>query len=161
MNVIVANLSANHGSARDAKIRRKSTHRQPRVIYTGSATHVSLCYRRAQAHGTTRRRCRHRPPVQYLNNIIEQDHRAIKKRVNAKHVFRTFGVARRTIEGYEALHMLRKGSAMGGEYNVRTQVRSIHLLFKIADATDAAPTSRSRPSLDLCNRTVLSGSGEI
>jgi transposase-like protein len=29
-----------------------------------------------------RSRCRHRP-VQYLNNSIEQDHRAIKRRVNA------------------------------------------------------------------------------
>jgi transposase-like protein len=32
---------------------------------------------------TLRRRSRHRP-VQYLNNILEQDHRAIKRRVKAK-----------------------------------------------------------------------------
>jgi transposase, IS6 family len=54
------------------------------------------------------RGCRHRP-VQYLNNILEQDHRAIKRRVNAKQGFREFQAARRTIQGYEAIHILRKG----------------------------------------------------
>jgi transposase-like protein len=39
-----------------------------------------------------RLRCRHRP-VQYLNNILEQDHRAIKRRVNAKQDFREFQAA--------------------------------------------------------------------
>jgi len=58
--------------------------------------------------GTLRNRCRHRP-VQYLNNILEQDHRAIKRRVNAKQGFREFQAARRTIQGYEAIHMIRKG----------------------------------------------------
>jgi len=47
--------------------------------------------------------------VQYLNNILEQDHRAIKRRVNAKQGFREFRAARRTIQGYEAVHMIRKG----------------------------------------------------
>ena len=36
-----------------------------------------------------RRRCRHRP-IQYLNNILEQDHRAIKRRVKAMQGFREF-----------------------------------------------------------------------
>jgi len=57
---------------------------------------------------TLRKRCRHRT-VQYLNNILEQDHRAIKRRVNAKQRFREFQAARRTIQGYEAIHMIRKG----------------------------------------------------
>ena len=39
--------------------------------------------------GILRRRCRHWP-VQYLNNILEQDHRAIKRRVKAKQGFREF-----------------------------------------------------------------------
>ena len=47
--------------------------------------------------------------MQYLNNILEQDHRAIKRRVNAKQGFREFQAARRTIQGYEAVHMIRKG----------------------------------------------------
>ena len=54
--------------------------------------------------------CRHRP-VPYLNNVLEQDHRAIKRRVNASQHFRSFWVAWRTIAGCEAIHMMREGQA--------------------------------------------------
>ena len=54
------------------------------------------------------RRCRCRT-CPYLNNIVEQDHRAIKRRINAKQGFRSFEGARRTISGYEVMHMIRKG----------------------------------------------------
>jgi hypothetical protein len=82
--------------------------------------------------GTLRRRCRHRR-VQYLNNILEQDHRAIKRRVKAKQGFREFHAARRTIEGYEAMHMIRKGQArwVSGS-DVRRQIQFINRLFEVA-----------------------------
>jgi hypothetical protein len=51
-------------------------------------------------------RCRTSP---YLNNVIEQDHRFIKKRVTASLGFRSAEGACRTIEGYEAMHAIRKG----------------------------------------------------
>ena len=54
------------------------------------------------------RRCRCRTCA-YLNNIVEQDHRAIKRRVNASQGCRSFHGARRTIQGYETVHMIRKG----------------------------------------------------
>jgi transposase-like protein len=54
------------------------------------------------------RRCRCRTSP-YLNNIIEQDHRALKRRINAKQGFRSLEGARRTIPGYEVMHMIRKG----------------------------------------------------
>src|SRR5215207_852938 len=47
--------------------------------------------------------------VKYLNNVIEQDHRAIRRRWRAAQGFRSFHTAERTIEGIEALHMMRKG----------------------------------------------------
>src|SRR4028118_1783966 len=47
--------------------------------------------------------------VKYLNNIIEQDHRAIRRRWRAMQCFRSFHTAERTIEGIEAAHMMRKG----------------------------------------------------
>ena len=43
--------------------------------------------------------------------IVAQDHRAIKRRVKAKQGFREFPAARRTIQGYEAIHMIRKRQA--------------------------------------------------
>jgi transposase-like protein len=51
------------------------------------------------------------PPVQYLNNVLEQDHRAIKRRINASQHFRSFWCAWRTIAGYKAIHLIRKGQA--------------------------------------------------
>jgi transposase, IS6 family len=47
--------------------------------------------------------------VKYLNNVIEQGHRAIRRRWQAAQCFRSFHTAERAIEGIEALHMMRKG----------------------------------------------------
>ena len=68
--------------------------------------------------------------MQYLNNILEQDHRAIKRRVNAKQGFREFQAARRTIQGYEAVYMIRKGRvrwATGDD--LLRQIQFIDILF--------------------------------
>jgi transposase-like protein len=68
-----------------------------------------------------------------VNNILEQDHRAIKRRVTAKQNFREFRAARRTIEGYEAMHMLRKGQARWiRDHDVRQQNQFIDQLFDLA-----------------------------
>jgi transposase-like protein len=106
-------------------------HPQPRVINTDQAPIYGSAIPAIKNEGTLRRRCRHRP-VQYLNNILEQDHRAIKRRVNAKQGFREFQAARRTIQGYEAMHMLRKGQArwVGGS-DVRKQIQFINRLFEV------------------------------
>src|SRR5436305_2180534 len=47
--------------------------------------------------------------VKYLNNVIEQDHRFIKKKVRASQCFKRFNTAERTLEGIEAMNMIRKG----------------------------------------------------
>jgi transposase-like protein len=47
--------------------------------------------------------------VKYLNNIVEQDHRAIKRMVRAMLGFKAFGSAAITIAGIEIMHMIRKG----------------------------------------------------
>ena len=47
--------------------------------------------------------------VKYLNNVIEQDHRFVKKRVRASQCFKSFHTAERTLEGIEAVNMIRKG----------------------------------------------------
>ena len=45
----------------------------------------------------------------YLNNIVEQDHRAIKRIVRPMLGFKTFRCARTLIAGIETMHMIRKG----------------------------------------------------
>jgi hypothetical protein len=78
------------------------------------------------------RRCRYRPSP-YINNIIEQDHRFIKKRINASLGFRSPEGAWRTIEGYEAMHLIRKGQVRWlDKGNVIGQRQFIHNLFGIA-----------------------------
>ena len=51
-------------------------------------------------------RCRSSP---YLNNLIEQDHRFVKKRIVASQGFRSVEGALNTIAGYESMDMIRKG----------------------------------------------------
>ena len=45
----------------------------------------------------------------YLNNIVEQDHRAIKRIARPMLGFKTFRCARIIIAGIETMHMIRKG----------------------------------------------------
>ena len=45
----------------------------------------------------------------YLNNIVEQDHRAVKRIARPMLGFKTFRCARILIAGIEIMHMIRKG----------------------------------------------------
>ena len=47
--------------------------------------------------------------VKYLNNIVEQDHRAIKRLVRPMLGFKSFRSAAVTLAGIELMHMIRKG----------------------------------------------------
>ncbi len=51
--------------------------------------------------------------VKYLNNLIEQDHRFIKRRTRPGLGFFSFDTARRTLVGYETMNMIRKGQRKG------------------------------------------------
>jgi len=51
--------------------------------------------------------------VKYLNNVIEQDHRFIKKITNPMMGFKALHSARATIEGIETAHMIRKKQLSG------------------------------------------------
>lgn len=55
--------------------------------------------------------------IKYLNNIIEQDHRFIKKRTRPTLGFKSFGSARATIEGIESVRMIQKGQINGQTAN--------------------------------------------
>jgi putative transposase len=46
---------------------------------------------------------------QYLNNIVEQDHRRVKFRVSAMLGFKTFRNARAVLAGIELIQKLKKG----------------------------------------------------
>jgi transposase-like protein len=110
----------------------RPSHPQPRVINTDLAPIYGSAIPDIKKEGTLRSRCRHRP-VQYLNNILEQDHRAIKRRVQAKQGCREFQAAGRTLQGYEAMNMIRKGQIRWVSGNdVLRQIRFIKKLFDLA-----------------------------
>lgn len=71
--------------------------------------------------------------VKYLNNIIEQDHRFVKKRVRAAQCFKSFGTAQKTLDGIEAMNMVRKGQVkrISGDDAIG-QAKFVWSLFQIA-----------------------------
>jgi len=81
---------------------------RPRVINVDGHPAYARAIAELKRSGDLGQRCRCRPSP-YLNNIIEQDHRFIKKRIVASLGFRSAEGARRTIDGYEAMHVIRKG----------------------------------------------------
>ena len=114
--------------------KRHCVHRtnQPRVINVDKNPSYPPVIEELKSEGKLRRRCRLRP-VQYLNNVLEQDHRAIKLRVRASQGFRSFWGAYRTIQGYEAVHAIRKGQARWvGVGQIVRQLRFIAGLFQMA-----------------------------
>jgi IS6 family transposase len=82
--------------------------------------------------GELGRRCRCRPSP-YLNNIVEQDHRFVKKRVAASQGFRSVEGAPNTIAGYEAMNIIRKGQIRWlPKGDIVGQQRFIERLFGLA-----------------------------
>jgi transposase-like protein len=71
--------------------------------------------------------------LKYLNNMIEQDHRFIKKRVRADLGYRSFDTAERTLQGVEAMNMMRKGQVKRLNRSDSTgQARFVESPFQIA-----------------------------
>ena len=66
-----------------AKALSGANHPAPRVINTDKHAGYPPAIAQLKAEGALEENCRHRP-VQYLNNVMEQDHRAIKRRVRAR-----------------------------------------------------------------------------
>ncbi|MEM5331988.1 DDE-type integrase/transposase/recombinase [Paraburkholderia sp. JHI2823] len=63
----------------------------------------------------------------YLNNIIEQDHRAIKRIIKPMMGFKDFRCARIILSGIEVMHMIRKGQ-MQDDRVARTVAEQFYLL---------------------------------
>src|SRR3954467_13903234 len=63
----------------------------------------------------------------YLNNIVEQDHRFIKKRVRSMLGLKSFRTATYILSGIEAMHMIKKKQVKSAQ----NEVEFIHRLFRI------------------------------
>lgn len=71
--------------------------------------------------------------VKYLNNLVEQDHRFIKRLIKPGMGFFSVETAERTLQGYEVMNMIRKGQVHGvGKGDIKDQVTFIASLFGVA-----------------------------
>jgi IS6 family transposase len=110
----------------------RSGHIRPRVINVDGHAMYPQAIAELKATCELGRRCRCRP-APYLNNVLEQDHRFIKKRILASLWFRSVDGALRTIQGYEAMNMIRKGQIRWlAKGDIVEQVRFINQTFGIA-----------------------------
>jgi putative transposase len=81
-----------------------------KIIIDGSEANAAAIRSYNQEHGTTiviRQ-------VKYSNNIVEQDHRAVKRVTRPMLGFKSSQAAQSTLAGIELMHMLRKGQLAEG-----------------------------------------------
>jgi transposase-like protein len=90
--------------------------RPERIVIDGRQTNreaILLCDAESRLQDRSRRRLKPIKVLQsrYLNNRIEQDHRAIKRRIRPMLGFKSTSAARVILGGIEMVHMMRKQQA--------------------------------------------------
>lgn len=104
----------------------------PRVINVDRNPSYPKAVGKLKKKGTLPATCELRP-IKYLNNLVEQDHRFIKRRVNPGMGFWSFETAWSTLQGYEAIHQLRKGQVQGtSRGDINGQIRFVSKAFGLA-----------------------------
>jgi transposase, IS6 family len=104
----------------------------PRVITVDKNAAYPKAFKELKAEGimpepSELRQCK------YLNNLVEQDHRFLKRLVKLGMGFNSFETAWRTLQGYETMNMVRKGQICGVEKrDSMKQVKFIASLFGAA-----------------------------
>jgi transposase, IS6 family len=93
--------------------------RTPRVITVDKNAAYPLAFEALQHDSTLPETCLLRQ-CKHLHNTLEQDHRFVKHRVNPGLGFGAFATAQRTIQGYEAMHMLHKAKRVTTSWVFRT-----------------------------------------
>ena len=105
---------------------------RPRVINVDGHPAYASAIGELKQTGELGRNCRCRQSP-YMNNIIEQDHRFVKKRVVTSQGFRSADGALSSIAGYEAMNIIRKGQIRWlAKGDVLGQKRFIERIFGIA-----------------------------
>ena len=105
---------------------------EPRVITVDKNAAYPEAFNERKEEGTMPQAGEQRQ-VKYLNNIVEQDHRFIKRRVKAGLGFFSFETAWTTLQRDEVMHMIRKGQMGGVEKgDVMGQVAFLSSLFGVA-----------------------------
>jgi transposase-like protein len=107
--------------------------RPERIVVDGSQTNreaILSCDAESRLQDRSRRRLK---PIRirqsrYLNNRLEQDHRAVKRRVRPMLGFKSACSARVILDGIEMIHMMRKGQAKYAFNQQLSLAEQFHLL---------------------------------
>ena len=95
-----------------------------KITIDGSEAHAAAIKGDNAAHGTAiiiRQ-------IKYLNNVVEQDHRAVKRVTRPMLGFKSFDAAQCTLTGIELMHMLRKGQREEGVEQGLTPAQQFYAL---------------------------------
>jgi transposase, IS6 family len=104
----------------------------PRVINVDKNAAYPKAFNELKIAGRLPQSCELRQ-VKYLNNLIEQDHRFIKRLTKPGMGFFSFETAWRTLQGFEIMNCMRKGQLQGVDKgDVRGQVALVATLFGVA-----------------------------
>ena len=129
-------LSAKRDAAAAKRFFRKALEQphtvNPRTITVDKNPAYPCAVEQMKEDGELWRRSRLRR-CKFLNNIVEQDHRRVKRLVRPGLGFGSFHTARRTLAGYEVMAMMRKGQVrkIGGR-DIRAQTTFVAELFDAA-----------------------------
>jgi transposase-like protein len=105
---------------------------EPRVINVDKNAAYPKAFNELKAEGHLSEHCELRQ-VKYLNNLIEQDHRFVKRLTKPGMGFFSFKTAWRTLQGFEAMNMIRKGQMHGvAKGDVQGQITLVTQLFGVA-----------------------------
>ena len=132
-------LKASHSSA-------------PRVINVDGNAAYPSAFNALQEEGVIPETCTLRS-CKYLNNIVEQDHRFIKRRVKPGLGFSFFHTAWRTLRGYEVMNMIRKGQLRGAGRGRHRLPESPYCPGLRVGIRNRFHPGHYSTSTDLCNRT--------
>ena len=94
------------------KVLKARHNRQPRVINVDKNAAYPPAIEELKSEKILEKKSKLRQ-IKYLNNLVEQDHRGIKKITNAGLGYKSFHTAYRTIRGIEIMHMINKGQVEG------------------------------------------------
>ena len=114
------------------KVLKDRHNKQPRVINVDKNAAYPPAIEELKAEKVLDEKSKIRQ-VKYLNNLVEQDHRGVKRITNAALGYKSFHTAWRTIRGIETMRMIYKGQVKEVSKNdVVAERKFINSLFGIA-----------------------------
>jgi putative transposase len=106
----------------DAAIDRHGKPKKITIDKSGANPAAINSYNAAHNAGIELRQCK------YLNNVVEQDHRAIKRLVRPMSGFKSMRCARTLLAGIETMHMIRKGQLISPHRLVASATEQLYSL---------------------------------